>query len=261
MARSRRTKQTRKYVQRFIVLALLLVLACLGWLTWLWWQERDETGMVRYPEFGISMPTQYAIHGIDVSRYQEGIGWSSVSAMDIDGIRIGFAFIKATEGVSSADPQFRRNWKGSKKAGIVRGAYHFFSPGKSGRLQAEHFIRTVPLEQGDLPPVVDIEGAANVKPDLLRRELKAWLDITERYYGVRPILYTYLNFYERYLQGHFDDYPLWVAHYLQPEGPRITRTWAFWQHSEQGHVNGIRARVDFNVFSGDSTAFRALLVP
>lgn len=260
MARSRRYKQTRKYVLRFVVLALVLIVGLLGYLTWLWWAER-ERGMVHYPEFGIPMPTQYAVHGIDVSRYQQAIGWEAVQAMNVDGIRLGFVFIKATEGVSSADPQFRRNWKGSREAGLVRGAYHFFSPSKSGRLQAEHFIGTVPLESGDLPPVVDIEGAAGVKPAVLRRELQAWLDITEQYYGVRPVIYTYLNFYERYLQGYFDSYPLWVAHYLQPEGPRITRPWTFWQHSEAGHVNGIRTRVDFDVFSGDSTAFRSLLVP
>ena len=63
--------------------------------------------------------------------------------------------------------------------------------------------------------------------------------------------------YKRY----FDDYPLWVAHYLQPHQPRISRDWAFWQHSEQGHVNGIFSKVDFDVFNGDSTAFKALLVP
>ncbi|RYY41466.1 MAG: glycoside hydrolase family 25 protein [Chitinophagaceae bacterium] len=261
MARARRYKQTRKYVLRFVLLAVVIIVACLAWLSWDALRNHEEGTMIRYPEFGIAMPTQYSIHGIDVSRYQQQVSWGSVQSMDIDGIRIGFAFIKATEGVSNVDPSFKRNWRESNKAGIVRGAYHFFLPSKSGRLQAEHFIRTVPLQSGDLPPVVDIENAGGVKPEVLRRELKAWLDITEQYYGVRPILYTYLNFYERNLAGHFDDYPLWVAHYLQPEGPRITRTWSFWQHSEEGHVDGIRSKVDFNVFSGDSVAFRSLLVP
>ena len=80
-------------------------------------------------------------------------------------------------------------------------------------------------------------------------------------YHVKPIIYTYLDFYERYLKGYFDNYPLWVAHYLQPHKPRIKRDWAFWQHSESGRVNGILSKVDFNVFNGDSTEFRALLVP
>jgi lysozyme len=54
---------------------------------------------------------------------------------------------------------------------------------------------------------------------------------------------------------------LWIAHYYQPNSPRITRNWHFWQHSEEGRVNGILSKVDFNVFSGDSSQFKALLVP
>jgi lysozyme len=85
--------------------------------------------------------------------------------------------------------------------------------------------------------------------------------IAEQYYTVKPIIYTYVDFYEKYLKGYFDDYPLWVAHYLQPHQPRISREWSFWQHSERGRVNGILSNVDFDVFNGDSAAFKALLVP
>ncbi|RYZ00211.1 MAG: glycoside hydrolase family 25 protein [Chitinophagaceae bacterium] len=252
--------RSRVFVRRFIALTIFLAGAGLAWLAWMWWKTEDLRA-VHYPEFGISIPAQYGIHGIDVSRYQQGISWSSVRDMNIGGIRLGFAFIKATEGVSSVDPFFKRNWKKSREAGIVRGAYHFFLPQRSGRIQAEHFIKTVALEPGDLPPVVDIENAGGRRPEAVRKELKAWLDITEQYYGVRPVIYTYLHFYNTYLAGHFDEYPLWVAHYLQPERPRTERAWAFWQHSESGRVDGIRSKVDFNVFSGDSAAFRALLVP
>ncbi|HET7899142.1 MAG TPA: GH25 family lysozyme, partial [Flavisolibacter sp.] len=95
----------------------------------------------------------------------------------------------------------------------------------------------------------------------LQQEVRAWLNAVEAAYGVKPILYTYVTFYEKYLQGAFDDYPLWIAHYYQPGSPRIGRDWHFWQHSEEGHVNGIGNRVDFNVFNGDSADFRALLMP
>jgi len=248
------------YFRRFIAVMVVLALVGMGWLGWLWWRT-EETDMVRYPEFGIPIPIQYSIHGIDVSRYQQRISWEAVRGMEIDGIRPGFAFIKATEGVQSVDPLFERNWKRSREAGVVRGAYHFFVPTRSGRAQAEHFIRTVDLRSGDLPPVLDIESTGGQKPEALRRELKAWLNIVEEHYNVRPILYTYVHFYEKHLAGDFDEYPLWVAHYLQPAQPRIGRPWSFWQHSEAGHVNGIVSRVDFNVFNGDSLAFRGLLVP
>ncbi|HEV3251877.1 MAG TPA: GH25 family lysozyme, partial [Puia sp.] len=58
----------------------------------------------------------------------------------------------------------------------------------------------------------------------------------------------------------FDGYPLWVAHYLQKERPRIYRAWSFWQHNESGRVNGIVTRVDFDVFNGDSLELRKILM-
>ena len=230
------------------------------YLGYLWRQSRQLPN-VRYPEFGIVIPGQYQIHGIDVSKYQQNISWEAVKNMEVQNIKLGFAFIKATEGISNTDANFKRNWKKSKQAGIIRGAYHFFIASKDGKMQAQHFIKNVDLQSGDLPPVLDVEQTFNTNAVQLRKEVKAWIDVVENYYHIKPVIYTNADFYEKYLQGYFDDYPLWVAHYLQPDQPRISREWSFWQHSEQGRVNGIISKVDFNVFSGDSIAFRALLVP
>ncbi|MEO8853984.1 MAG: hypothetical protein ABI359_09400 [Ginsengibacter sp.] len=53
---------------------------------------------------------------------------------------------------------------------------------------------------------------------------------------------------------------MWIAHYLQPDKPRIEKSWVFWQHSEKGRVDGINAPVDFNVFYGDSADFNNFLI-
>jgi lysozyme len=201
------------------------------------------------------------MHGIDVSRYQQRISWEAVGSMNVRGIQLDFAFIKATEGASRTDPFFKRNWKKAKEARVVRGAYHFYIPWKTGRVQAEHFIKTVTLESGDLPPVLDVEQLSKSSVSNLQKGIKEWLQIVEEYYGVKPIIYTNADFYKRNLGKDFDDYPLWVAHYLQKHRPRISRDWSFWQHSEQGRVNGILSKVDFNVFNGDSVQFSALLIP
>ena len=243
----------------FILVTVLTALAGMSYLTYLWWDSR-QVRFVTYKEFGIPMPAHYGIHGIDVSRYQQRITWEAVKKMQVRGIRLDFAFIKATEGNTRVDPFFKRNWKKSKEVGVIRGAYHFFIPNRDGRTQAQNFIRTVVLESGDLPPVLDVEQAGRVKAATIRKEVKAWLDVVEKYYGVKPIIYANISFYKRYLEGYVDDYPLWVAHYLQPDQPRIERDWDFWQHSETGRVDGIVSKVDFNVFNGDSVAFRELLV-
>ncbi|RYY59102.1 MAG: glycoside hydrolase family 25 protein [Chitinophagaceae bacterium] len=242
------------------VICILLVLAVGGWFVMKWLQYR-KARFTRYPEFGINIPNEYEIHGIDVSRYQNIIAWEEVAKMRSSHIRLGFAFIKATEGIGNMDPQFQRNWKKSRQEDIIRGAYHFFIASKDGKMQAQNFIRRVELETGDFPPVLDVEQRNGVSKATLQKEVKEWLETAEAYYHVKPIIYTNVDFYNQNLGEDFDDYPLWVAHYYQQEKPRIARRWSFWQHSDRGNVNGITSKVDFNVFRGDSSDFRELLMP
>jgi lysozyme len=215
---------------------------------------------VRYPAFGIDIPENYSIHGIDVSHHQSSIDWNDVKAMQIKKVQIGFSFIKATEGSSTIDSRFRSNWRAAKNAGMIRGAYHFFNPNRSGIEQARSFIEMVKLQKGDLPPVLDVEQVSAVPKTVLQKRVQDWLNVVEDHYKVKPIIYTGAVFYTRFLGEKFDDYPLWVAHYLVKDKPRISRPWTFWQHSELGHVNGITTFVDFNVFNGDSADFRQLLI-
>jgi lysozyme len=255
-----RKRKQQLFLRRFIFFTALVGGLFIFYLGYLWWKA-EQVQQVRYREFGIPIPENYMIHGIDVSKYQDRISWESVHDMNVNGIRLGFVYIKATEGINNVDHYFKRNWKKSKEAGMIRGAYHFFISSKSGRMQAENFISQVDLETGDLPPVLDIEQNSSTPVALMQKEIQTWLDMVKQHYHVQPVIYTNISFYSKYLAGKFDEYPLWVAHYLQPEQPRIEREWIFWQHSETGHVNGVGPKVDFNVFNGDSTAFRALLLP
>lgn len=251
----------RKKNSLFITLArVMFALVALAIAAYYLLNLINKPAAVRYPAFGIHIPGGFEIHGIDVSRYQKNISWKEVEKMEVKNIRIGFAFMKATEGVDRIDPTFRRNWVKAEDAGIAKGAYHFFLPSKSAKAQAENFIETVRLKAGDLPPVLDIEQTNGRSAKEIKQKAKEWLRIIEAFYGTKPIIYTNAVFYETYLQDEFDEYPLWVAHYLQPVAPRIGRRWQFWQHSEQGRVNGINSAVDFNVFKGDSSDFRALLI-
>jgi lysozyme len=256
----KRKRKSRRELKKWILAGLFVLAIGTGsYLVFSWWMER-RAAFVLYPGFGIELPNGYEIHGIDVSHHQDMIKWESVSEMEEKSVKLGFAFIKATEGYSRVDRQFKRNWRKAKETGIPRGAYHFFLPNKNGMIQAENFIRTVELEKGDLPPVLDVEETYGTANKDVRRRVKEWLTVVERHYGVRPILYTSADFYTNILGKEFDDYPLWVAHYLNPVRPRINRDWTFWQHSESGRVNGIFTRVDFNVFNGDSGDFRRLVI-
>ena len=254
MARKKKRSNAPYLFKIFFWLALLAVIAfyVVNYL--------NKPSDIFYPGFQIAIPGGYQIHGIDVSKYQSVINWKEVKNMDIDGIKIGFAFIKATEGVGNVDNQFRRNWSQAEEQNICKGAYHFFIAGRNGRRQAANFIEMVNLKKGDLPPVLDIEKSFGVAANEIKKEVTDWLSVVQKFYGVQPIIYTNIDFYNRYLQSDFDSFPVWIAHYLQPVKPRIEHKWAFWQHSESGRVNGIRAPVDFNVFSGDTADFKNLLI-
>ena len=213
---------------------------------------------ILYPNFGIEIPPGYATHGIDVSRYQRCIDWEQVSKMRDRGQRISFAIAKATEGTNLTDGCFDQNWKGMKEHDLLRGAYLYFHPNKSGKAQADYFMSKVQLESGDLPPVIDIEETNRMSDKNIQKSLKECADLLESKYGKKPIIYTNVDFYEARLGEVFDEYPLWAAHYEQCDAPKVKRKWTLWQHNCKGRVNGIGSEVDFNVVNGNLFALKDL---
>ena len=238
----------------------VIILVCLSIVTYYFKDRFNKTTFILYKEFGIYIPVNYQIHGIDVSRHQQEISWGDVKQMKVNNVAVGFAFIKATEGTDLVDIEYRNNMRNALAAGIPRSAYHFFIGSKSGKLQAANFVENVYLKKGDLPPVLDVEQTNGASVLDVQQRVADWLQLVEKRFKIKPIIYSNINFYNTFLAGRFDDYPLWVAHYLEKNKPRIQRNWVFWQHNETGHVNGIRTSVDFNVFNGDSTAFKNMLL-
>ena len=133
-SRRRSRKKIIRWISGFLITGAILFAA---WVGYRWYLYR-KAKFTRYPEFGIAIPNDYTIHGIDVSKYQDLIAWEEVKAMRVNNIQVGFAFIKATEGIDNTDPQFRRNWKKAKSNDIPRGAYHFFIASKDGKLTSHY---------------------------------------------------------------------------------------------------------------------------
>jgi len=210
----------------------------------------------------ISYPEGYEIHGIDISHHQGDIDWPELRDKGlIDKFPIRFIMIKATEGATRVDENFKDNFYQAREHGFTRGAYHFYSVHSPAKSQAEFFIKTVKLENGDLPPVLDVEHKPKKQTD---EEFKAsileWLDIVEHHYGVKPILYTYYKFKMRYLSDPvFDQYPYWIAHYYVDE-VEYQGAWKFWQHTDAGRLPGIKGNVDFNIYNGSFYDLRKLTI-
>lgn len=234
------------------VIAALSALICMPYL-----KDRPRS------DRGAKVPEGYYCYGIDVSKYQTQIKWDSLkvltdahkrtirSATYAKDIRnISFAFIKATEGTALKDRHFKRHWNDASEAGVRRGAYHFFRSSANAEVQAHHFINTVgELSEDDLPPVLDIE---TIHKGCTRKGLNdkamRWLEIIEKHYGRKPIVYSPASFIEHTLCEEIkENYIIWVAHYGTRE-PDCKR-WHIWQFADNAIVYGIDGEVDLNVTS------------
>jgi lysozyme len=196
---------------------------------------------------------RFPVRGIDISHHQGTIAWGVLRRN-----HVRFAYMKATEGGDHVDTRFAENWHAAGRAGIARGAYHFFTLCKPGLAQAHNFMRVAPKDADAMPPAVDLEFGGNCKarPDkaALLKELTAFLRAVERHYGKKPILYVTRSFHHRYLTGALNDYGFWIRSiYFRPDLPG--RPWLFWQFHDRGARDGIDGRVDLNVFNGDWAAF------
>lgn len=200
--------------------------------------------------------------GIDMSHYQrkEDIAWDSLSIANRS-IPIEFVILRATMGNRSADKHFDEFWQLAKKHKLIRGAYHFYRADEDPVRQANNFLENVKLEEGDLPPVLDIEKIPRRKSNAkLIEDLKVWCRIIEEAYGVKPIIYTYYHYHKDFLQGEFDDYPLWLANYNDVPQPTPTGNWDMWQFTENGIVYGINTKVDVNVYNGSLWSLKRLTI-
>ncbi len=205
-------------------------------------------------------PSQFQVHGVDVARFQNQINWRQLRKAGVQ-----FAFIKATEGGDLLDPMFADNWRGSRKAGVLRGAYHFYYFCTPPEVQAAWFIRNVPRGRGDLPPVLDMEWnpfspTCKRRPPAqeVQREMKIFLSILERHYGRRPIIYTTPKFYRENRLAQMSNEQYWLrstAKSLQEVYPG--QRWLFWQHSATGRIPGVNGDVDLNVFVGSAEQWKS----
>jgi len=187
------------------------------------------------------------IHGIDVSEWQGEIDWKLVPT-DL------FVIVRLTHG-ATIDPRALANLKGC--AGRRVGAYHYLEARVDVYAQARAFLEVLP-ESVDLLALDIEEGAANVAEHALE-----WLAAVEDVSGATPLVYTNTGFGAAHGFARHPElarYPLWVAHWPRagrtlalPSIPEPWTSWSIWQHSNVGHVPGIRGPVDLNCMQESST--------
>ncbi len=200
------------------------------------------------------------VKGIDVSYYQGNIDWARVKN---DGVK--YAFIRVSDGLGTIDTKFETYWAQSRANGIIHGAYQFFRPSQDPIAQAELFLEKLgnTMAADDLPPVIDIEAAGGLPPAQVAAKAKQWIDHVEAALGIKPIIYTGFYFWRDQVgaPAYGAAHPLWHAQYTSAECPNIPSpwtTWAFWQFTSSGSVDGIAGNVDVNRFDGTMAQLMAL---
>lgn len=187
------------------------------------------------------------IHGIDLSHYQGDVFWETIG----ENSKMAYVYLKATEGGTHIDKTYERNIELAHRYGLKVGSYHFFRPKTDLVKQLENFKSQCRPGDQDLIPMIDIETTGGLKTDEFCDSLFKFIDLVEKAYRQKPLLYTYTNFYNKHLQGIIDNYCLMIAQYSDEE-PKLAdgRDYTLWQYTAKGRINGINTYVDKSRFMG-----------
>ena len=198
--------------------------------------------------------TNNKIKGIDVSHYQGKINWDKVLK---DNPEIKFVIIRATMGEDRKDDLYEYNIQELRNKSVIVGIYHYYDPDEYSLTQAKNYCSIISLKKGDFIPIVDIEVPSKIQSmNSLKLGLQRYLDMIEKHYKHKPIIYTGKSFWEDNLKEDFPKYSFWIAAYdpkhyeeileisflEENENPLIL----ILQFSRKETINGIKTLVDGN---------------
>lgn len=187
------------------------------------------------------------IHGIDISHYQGDVFWELIG----ENTRMAYVYIKATEGGDRIDDRYEQNLLSAHRHGLKVGSYHFYRPRTEQRAQLRNFTAQCLRSEQDLVPMIDIETTAGLPDSAFCDSLFTFLDLVERHYKQKPLIYTGTNFYNRHLAGLLSPYKLMIAQYTEREPVlKDDRDYTMWQYTGKGRINGIKGHVDKSRFMG-----------
>lgn len=186
------------------------------------------------------------LNGIDISSYQSGI--------DLTVVPCDFVIIKATQGTGYVNPDCDRAYQQAKRAGKLRGTYHYVGGGNAVA-EADYYANNIKGYLKDGLLAIDWEAEQNSAwgneaylEQLVRR-------VIERT-GVKPLIYSMASRYAQVAAvAKKLDCGLWVAEYadMNPTGYQA-HPWregaygcAIRQYASTGRLNGWGGNLDLNI--------------
>lgn len=186
------------------------------------------------------------LNGIDISSYQSGI--------DLTVVPCDFVIIKATQGTGYVNPDCDRAYQQAKRAGKLRGTYHYVGGGNAVA-EADYYVNNIKGYIKDGLLAIDWEAEQNgawgneaYLEQLVRR-------VIERT-GVKPLIYSMASRYAQVAAvAKKLDCGLWIAEYadMNPTGYQA-HPWregayacAIRQYTSTGRLNGWGGNLDLNI--------------
>lgn len=186
------------------------------------------------------------LNGIDISSYQSGI--------DLTVVPCDFVIIKATQGTGYVNPDCDRAYQQAKRAGKLRGTYHYVGGGNAVA-EADYYINNIKGYIKDGLLAIDWEAEQNSAwgneaylEQLVRR-------VIERT-SIKPLIYSMASRYAQVAAvAKKLDCGLWVAEYadMNPTGYQA-HPWregayacAIRQYASTGRLNGWGGNLDLNI--------------
>ena len=189
-----------------------------------------------------------ALKGIDVSQWQGNIDWQKVK-----GAGVQFAMLRAGYGRNNLDTKFHRNAQGATAACIPIGLYWFSYAlnVEMARKEAQYAVELAKKYKITWPIAYDLEY------DTVSYAAKNGITITKslatqmaiafceeiKHLGYIPMVYTNLDYLNRYFDRSQLPYDLWYAQYASTASVTDKE---IWQYSSKGSVPGISGNVDMN---------------
>ncbi len=198
------------------------------------------------------------IAGIDLSEKNGHIHWNL-----LEGMQFSFAYIKASEGIDCVDSAFGENLKKLSKHGILVGAYHWLQPEMHVGQQVDLFIQTVKDFKGMLQPAICLETYGATQEEM-EKNVSAFLILLEKKSGVKPIIYTSIQYWKTYLPkaAWGCNYPLWIDEpgAVWPSQLWPWAGWTFWQYCYESLLPGVPTTLGLNWFNGSLSSLKKMII-
>jgi len=193
-----------------------------------------------------------ALNGIDVASYQAGLDPAKVPC--------DFVIVKATQGTTYINPDFKRMADAVLKAGKLLGIYHYAAGGNQIK-EAEHFLNIIRPYIGKATLWLDWEGDMN--PAFGKCDTawcKVFLPYVKKKTGVTCGIYMSKSVCRAHDWSGLANYPLWCAQYANNNRTRYqSNPWTdekgfgawkkatIYQYSSHGRLSGWNDDIDLDI--------------